>query len=75
MLFPFVTWMVGLVVYYAGGQKHIPAFGVGLHPQGSSLELIGFLIIIGPNVIIVLLKNKASLASLWCAKIDESCCC
>lgn len=74
VIFPFVTWLIALVVYYSGGRSHVPAFGAGYTPEGSSIELLGFALIIAANVTIVMLKDKASLPALWCAKLDAACC-
>lgn len=72
VMFPFVTWALGLLVFYAGGRWHVPAFGAGFSPA-SIIELLGFAFIIGANITIVMLKDKASLAAVWCAKVDAAC--
>lgn len=74
VIFPLVTWVLALVVFYAGGRRHVPAFGEGFHPTSSIIELCGFALIIGANITIVMLKKKASLAAVWCANVDKACC-
>jgi len=73
--FPFVTWMIGLVVFYAGGEHHVPALGVGFLVPSSVVELSGFIIILAANIVVVLLKDRGSFAARWCkSAVDDRCC-
>eukprot|EP00966_Prymnesium_polylepis_P332298 7387808-Prymnesium_polylepis.1 len=64
--------MIGLVVFYAGGEHHVPALGVGFLVPSSVVELSGFIIILAANIVVVLLKDRGSFAARWCkSAVDD----
>lgn len=76
LLFPFGTWAIGLLTYYVGGSGHVPSIGVGWAMPSSLIELGGFLLILGANVVMVQLKSKAppGMVGRCCAALDRCRC-
>lgn len=71
LIFPFGTWLAGIVVFYAGGRDLEPKQGVGIEMPYSLVQLVGFNIILGANFVFVLLKQKKSRVTWLCLPVDR----
>ena len=60
LLFPVGTWVIGLIIYYMGGNQHLPTLGVAWDSNSVAtwVQLVCFVVIILANVIYVTLKKK-----------------
>jgi hypothetical protein len=63
--------VVGLIVFYAGGQMQQPTQGVGWVSPYSLVQFAGFVIILAGNFAFVLLKKKGSFMAQYCDVLDR----